>query len=826
MEFTKNKQMDLARDDYDRVLHEPSCKDEHELENDTDHEMEPSSSEIATPIRQENNSVEQLRNKDTEDRDLSCLFNESPLLLVDEHALSEHVRRAPSDNELSLLTAAAGSGAAFSKRESLARRSTRSLDQQNMRTTSINSIDTSQKKCPQSQLKGERQAAFVDGIDSDIEASSRECVNGRILRSGITAVKTADKGYALTETSVVGRRVFSPFWLRHKALDLPPLETTTTDSIVDSNSPQQTTKKLASEQTSYLTKSKSANKGSRWFSIKTNLAPAEQASCSELNGSGSNNNEQQGAKVVGGREASKINKLSSCIAPDDRQLIVDRKPQQQQAKHFEVVLNTIPENGASCRTQTNSRLVKAIKSLVNLMRWSSGGSGRGNYNNVGGTNNADDSNYCCNQNEEIANQRSSIESETRVISGKGKKEEEEEETNYNNIAIARQQNQTQAQLCYGNESRCKLMKPYKNNNNDDSSYNDKLPTRTPTTTETSSSLTSDNNCVTQASKQSTRSGSGQNKTNFKYFETDHEEYRLSQLCNTRSTCGCIEDNCELIEHLAKLSDVSTTIDCNECSLRDTAEKQPTIVVQQSDQVKSTTKLSSLKTTLSKNNEPEFQNDAHESLICRWLTSKINSIIDQTRDSIASRGQSTSFNQYELKKHVTPEIEDVTIITDNPLYETDVEETVTMKMDTTNARYGLNKQSNTGEESAALAMSRLEPENQMIEVNNDNNNDNYGDALNEESRPTGATTKSSFAMNKLSISSFEKLIRRKKTEMTRKQSKIVVERSAYKERDVWGKNIEFLLAVIGFAVDLGNVWRFPYVCYKNGGGKLKLSCVVV
>lgn len=41
----------------------------------------------------------------------------------------------------------------------------------------------------------------------------------------------------------------------------------------------------------------------------------------------------------------------------------------------------------------------------------------------------------------------------------------------------------------------------------------------------------------------------------------------------------------------------------------------------------------------------------------------------------------------------------------------------------------------------------------------------------------------------------------------------------KERDVWGKNIEFLLAVIGFAVDLGNVWRFPYVCYKNGGGKL-------
>lgn len=39
------------------------------------------------------------------------------------------------------------------------------------------------------------------------------------------------------------------------------------------------------------------------------------------------------------------------------------------------------------------------------------------------------------------------------------------------------------------------------------------------------------------------------------------------------------------------------------------------------------------------------------------------------------------------------------------------------------------------------------------------------------------------------------------------------------RETWAKKVEFLLAVIGFAVDLGNVWRFPYICYQNGGGKL-------
>lgn len=38
-----------------------------------------------------------------------------------------------------------------------------------------------------------------------------------------------------------------------------------------------------------------------------------------------------------------------------------------------------------------------------------------------------------------------------------------------------------------------------------------------------------------------------------------------------------------------------------------------------------------------------------------------------------------------------------------------------------------------------------------------------------------------------------------------------------ERGFWGSEAEFILSLLGLSVGLGNVWRFPWMVWRNGGG---------
>lgn len=47
-----------------------------------------------------------------------------------------------------------------------------------------------------------------------------------------------------------------------------------------------------------------------------------------------------------------------------------------------------------------------------------------------------------------------------------------------------------------------------------------------------------------------------------------------------------------------------------------------------------------------------------------------------------------------------------------------------------------------------------------------------------------------------------------------------------QRATWDNQLEFIMSCIATSVGLGNIWRFPFVAYTNGGGAFLIPYIIV
>lgn len=86
------------------------------------------------------------------------------------------------------------------------------------------------------------------------------------------------------------------------------------------------------------------------------------------------------------------------------------------------------------------------------------------------------------------------------------------------------------------------------------------------------------------------------------------------------------------------------------------------------------------------------------------------------------------------------------------------------------------------------------------------------------------------------------VKSKKTKETGVKRALIVEKKEIKDeaktsevhetaedtqsREMWSKKSDFLMSIVGFSVDLASIWRFPYLCFKNGGGAFLIPYTIM